>query len=82
MLYPVDASARTDFSPIRFEPSTSFIQDIPPGKNVNCLLLGCGDPRNILFTLFGDEGSTGITLPSLSLMEQNPRVILTSLAAM
>jgi hypothetical protein len=57
MLYPVDASPRDPFSPIRFEPATSFTQDIPLGKDVNCLLLGCGDPRNILFTIFGDEGT-------------------------
>ena len=55
MLYPVDACRRNPFSPIRFEPATSFTQNIPPEKDVNCLLLGCGDPRNILFTVFGDE---------------------------
>ena len=55
--YAVDASLFEPFSPIRSEPPASLMQDIPPGvKSAHCLLLGCGDPGTILFTLFGEEG--------------------------
>ncbi|KAJ7832644.1 hypothetical protein B0H14DRAFT_3087763 [Mycena olivaceomarginata] len=32
--------------------AVSLARDMPPEKDINLLLLGCGDPRNVLFTLF------------------------------
>lgn len=55
MFYPVDCSPIEPFTPLRFEPPSSLIQDYPPDKDVNALLLGCGDARNILFTIYEDE---------------------------
>jgi Domain of unknown function (DUF4470) len=54
--YAVDASPLRSFAPLRNEPPASFTQDLLPGKHADVLLLGCGDPRNILFTVFYDEG--------------------------
>jgi hypothetical protein len=42
-------------------PATSFTQDLPPGLPADCLLLGCGDPRNILFTICYEEDN-GISI--------------------
>jgi hypothetical protein len=55
MFYPVDVSPIEPFAPLRFDPTSSLTQDFPPGKDVNCLLLGCGDPIHILFTIYNDE---------------------------
>jgi hypothetical protein len=55
MLYPIDETPRANFVPFSSRSVTSLTQDVPPNKNVNCLLLGCGDPRSILLTVFGDE---------------------------
>jgi hypothetical protein len=53
--YPVDVSPLRTFSPLASEPPKSFLQDLSPDTPANCLLLGCGDPRNILFSLFYDQ---------------------------
>lgn len=55
MFYPVDRSPIEPFAPLRLEPPSSLTQDYPPDKDVNCLLLGCGDAQSILFTIYGDE---------------------------
>ena len=43
------------FYPLRGEPLTSLIQDLPPVIYGDCLPLSCGDLRNIPYTLFHDE---------------------------
>ena len=43
------------FYPIGNTAAVSLTQDLPPGKQANCLVLGNGDPRNILFTLYNEE---------------------------
>jgi len=43
------------FFPFGNTSAVSLSQDAPPGKPINALLLGNGDPRNILFTLFNDK---------------------------
>jgi Domain of unknown function (DUF4470) len=45
------------FFPIGNTSAVSLTQDLPPGKKANCLLLGNGDPRNILFTLFIEQNN-------------------------
>lgn len=39
------------FDPIGNTPAVSLTQDLPPQKNADVLLLGCGDVRHILFTI-------------------------------
>jgi hypothetical protein len=54
--YPVDISPLRTFSPLASEPPKSFLQDLSPDTpRADCLLLGCGDPRGILFSLFYDQ---------------------------
>jgi hypothetical protein len=56
MNHPTYVSPMQWFYPIGNTAAASLSQDIPPGKTVNALLLGNGDPRNILFTLYNDQG--------------------------
>jgi len=54
MLHPVSVSPMQWFYPIGTTSATSLTQDLPPETTANCLLLGTGDPRDILFTLYND----------------------------
>jgi hypothetical protein len=55
MNHPTYVSPMQWFYPFGNTAAVSLSQDIPPGKPMNALLLGNGDPRNILFTLFNDK---------------------------
>ena len=63
MLHPEDISPCRPFYPLRDEGPTSLVQDLPPAEHANCLLLECGDFRNILYTLFHDEDNGDWTTP-------------------
>jgi len=53
MLYSVDTSPCRPFYPLLEEPPSSLVQDLPPAIHADCLILDCGDLRNILYsTLF------------------------------
>ncbi|KAJ7695068.1 hypothetical protein B0H17DRAFT_1056261 [Mycena rosella] len=45
---------RMFFYPVGNTPAVCLTKNIPPEKSANVLLLGCGDPRNILYTLHAD----------------------------
>ncbi|KAI0665455.1 hypothetical protein C8Q78DRAFT_1064754 [Trametes maxima] len=45
------------FYPIGNTSAVSLTRDIPPEASANLLLLPCGDPRNVLFTLFNEPPS-------------------------
>jgi len=51
------------FFPMGNTSAISLTQDLPPGKPANCLLLGNGDARNILYTLQYEE-SNGFIAPN------------------
>jgi len=55
MLSPVYAEPERYLYPFENTPATSLSQDLPPGMRANCLLLGWGDLRGILFTIFREE---------------------------
>ncbi|KAF9066737.1 hypothetical protein BDP27DRAFT_985080 [Rhodocollybia butyracea] len=42
------------FYPTGNTPAVSLTRDLPPETSANILLLGCGDPRNILFTIYNE----------------------------
>ncbi|KAG8707441.1 hypothetical protein FRC08_000494 [Ceratobasidium sp. 394] len=42
------------FYPLGNTPAVSLTQDLSPEQSAEILLLGCGDPRNILYTLYAD----------------------------
>jgi len=35
--------------------AVSLTHELPPGKHATCLLLGNGDVRNLLFTLYNEQ---------------------------
>ncbi|KAG7294098.1 hypothetical protein NEMBOFW57_004161 [Staphylotrichum longicolle] len=39
-----------------FDLATSLTEDLPQGADADILLLGCGDARHILYTLFAEKG--------------------------
>jgi hypothetical protein len=53
--YPVFATLAQSCVPLSRIPVVSLTQDLPPGLDADCLLLGSGDLRNILFTIFCEE---------------------------
>ena len=55
-------------------PVVSFTQDLPPGTDADCLLLNCGDLRNILFTIFGEKGARKNFVISIFLMNSYSKV--------
>jgi hypothetical protein len=53
-------------------PAISLTQDLPRGRKANALVLGNGDARNILFTLFNERSCRMLVL-LLMLIEAFPR---------
>ena len=53
--YQANASPFQSWHPIASEPAISLTRHLAPEIDAKCLLLGCGDARNILFTIFNDE---------------------------
>lgn len=67
MQYSVNLIPTPYFYPIGSTPATCLTEQLPPGKRATCLLLGTGDPRDILFTIFNEEDNgTPITFNALS----------------
>ena len=52
MSHPVLWPKKNFFYPIGNTPPVCLTQDLPPEQSASVLLLGCGDPRSILYTLF------------------------------
>ncbi|CAE6457748.1 unnamed protein product [Rhizoctonia solani] len=60
MAYPLYWLRRQSFHPIGNTPAVSLTQDLSPEQSVaDILLLGCGDPRSILFTIYSDLTVSG-----------------------
>jgi len=55
MAYQANVSPFQSWRPFAREPAISLTQNLPPEIDAKCLILGCGDARNILFTIFNDE---------------------------
>lgn len=54
MSHPLFWLSKLFFYPIGNTAAISLTQDLSPEQSADVLLLGCGDPRNILFTLYSD----------------------------
>ena len=72
MQSPVNATPIRTYSPLGKVPVVSLTQDLPPGVNADCLLLECGDARNILYTFFCEENN-GILYYIIFLTVGHPR---------
>ncbi|KAF2176239.1 hypothetical protein K469DRAFT_607801 [Zopfia rhizophila CBS 207.26] len=70
MFGPVYLDILTFFYPIGNTPAVCLTRDLPREGQGNILLLGCGDVRNILFTLYSEQStSRNILLFSLALAD-------------
>lgn len=58
MYAPVIVDIVTFFYPIGNTPAVQLTRDLPPEQPADILLLGCGDVRNILFTVHTDHDSS------------------------
>lgn len=63
MLHPAYINLNYFFYPTGNTPATCLTQDLPQEQSANILLLGCGDPRNILFTLYNSDPDGKSTSP-------------------
>ncbi|KAI0192520.1 hypothetical protein F4808DRAFT_475476 [Astrocystis sublimbata] len=61
MLTPAIINIQSFFYPVGNTPAISLTQSIPPGDPADILLLGCGDVRNILFTVHNDSRKLDVT---------------------
>jgi len=55
VLHPVSISAHSSFLPFSNAAATSLVEYLPPELQANCLLLGGGDVRKILYTLSAEQ---------------------------
>ncbi|CAE6356144.1 unnamed protein product [Rhizoctonia solani] len=58
MAHPLVWPSNQQFFPMGILPATSLTQDLSPEQPADILLLGCGDPRHIFYTI-----STDVTCP-------------------
>ena len=63
VLYP----ARNHFYPIGNTSAVDLTDTLAPEEPANLLLLGCGDPRNILFTVYNQPDDS-----ECSILNTNP----------
>ncbi|KZT18725.1 hypothetical protein NEOLEDRAFT_1125105 [Neolentinus lepideus HHB14362 ss-1] len=54
MSTPLIWPTKTYFYPIGNTPAVCLTQDLPHGQSADVLLLGCGDARNVLYTVYAD----------------------------
>ncbi len=57
-MYPLHWWKSPFFYPIGNSPPAHLTQDLAPEENAQILLLGCGDPRNILHTIHAGLGNS------------------------
>ena len=58
MFYPANASPFRSWTPLASEPPFALAQSLPFESDAHILLLGSGDARKILFTIFNDENES------------------------
>ncbi|KAJ6502060.1 hypothetical protein C8R45DRAFT_861772 [Mycena sanguinolenta] len=55
MAHPLHWPGKRFFYAIGNTSAVSLARDVAPDQDLSLLLLGCGDPRNVLFTLFSEH---------------------------
>ncbi|KAF7363875.1 MYND-type domain-containing protein [Mycena sanguinolenta] len=55
MAHPLYWPGKRFFYAIGNTSAVSLARDVAPDQDISLLLLGCGDPRNVLFTLFSEH---------------------------
>ncbi|OSX58701.1 hypothetical protein POSPLADRAFT_1153063 [Postia placenta MAD-698-R-SB12] len=62
------------FYPIGNTSAVDLLRDTPPAEDTHLLLLGCGDPRNVLYTIFTDR-NPGARVLDFTCCDIEPAVI-------
>ena len=57
VLHPLSIAICNSFHPLSNTPATSLTEYLPPKRQANGLIIGGGDPRKILFTLYSEQGN-------------------------
>jgi len=75
MLLPVSVSFHKKFKPLSNTPATSLVENLSHGRHANILVLGDGDPRKILYTLYSEEdnGKAGKVMTLMSRIPEDVR---------
>jgi hypothetical protein len=60
MAHPLLWPPKTFFYPVGNTSAVCLTQDLAPEQTADVLLLGCGDPRNILYTVYSDLKLGGV----------------------
>ena len=60
MSHPLFFRGVTYFYPIGNTSAVRLTEHIPPEQQANILLLACGDPRHILYTVYTSETNSNI----------------------
>lgn len=55
MAHPIFRPSKSFFYPIGNTPPVCLTEYLPPGQDADILLLGCGDARNILYTIYASN---------------------------
>ncbi|PPQ71587.1 hypothetical protein CVT26_010555 [Gymnopilus dilepis] len=66
MAHPVLWPKKSFFYPIGNTPPTCFTQDLAPELRADVLLLACGDPRSIFYTVYADLAPGLWILPAVT----------------
>jgi hypothetical protein len=59
MSHPLLWPPKTFFYPVGNTSAICLTQDIGPEQPADVLLLGCGDPRNVLYTVYAERRLSG-----------------------
>lgn len=69
MAHPVFWPSKTFFYPVGNTSPVCLTDYLPPEQNANILLLGCGDARNILYTIYTNGPSSELAFIFIALIQ-------------
>ncbi|KAG8721744.1 hypothetical protein FRC08_010625 [Ceratobasidium sp. 394] len=75
MSHPIVWMFDTMFYPLGNTTATCLTQDLAPEQDADILLLGCGDPRNILYSVYADVTSKGSRKLDITCCDMEPAVL-------
>ncbi|KAF9802221.1 hypothetical protein IEO21_09934 [Rhodonia placenta] len=74
MSHPLYWPGRVHFYPIGNTSAVDLLRDTPPDADAHLLLLGCGDPRNVLYSIYTDR-NPGARVLDFTCCDIEPAVI-------
>ncbi|KAF9070975.1 hypothetical protein BDP27DRAFT_1362206 [Rhodocollybia butyracea] len=80
MLQPLHWLGKYFFYAIGNTPATSLTRDLSTGTPANILLLGCGDPRDVLFSIFNEDKRSNRRL-DITCSDIDPAIIVHDITA-